>query len=257
VAVAWARMRGMAHSDRIDVDPAAGTVRRPGNISSIAAIDWDVPTHGTVIGTLLNERSALAALGDAMHEAPYLAPPHSVILYIKPRNTWTACGAPVIVPAGVRDVEVGATLGIVIGATACRVDEARAFDVVAGYTVVNDISEPHASVYRPALRQRCRDGFCPIGPWIIAREEVTSPDALDVRVFINGKRCATQSTASLVRPVARLLAEVSQFMTLQPGDVLLAGIAGHLPRARAGDRIRVEIDRVGSLENLLVAEARP
>ncbi len=257
MAVAWAKTRGMAHADRVDVDPAAGTIRLPGNISSIAAIDWDVPTHGTVIGTLLNDRSALAALGDAVHAAPYLAPPRSVVLYIKPRNTWTACGAPVIVPASLRDVEVGATLGIVIRSTACRVDEARAFDFVAGYTVVNDISEPHASVYRPALRQRCRDGFCPIGPWIIAKEEVTAPHALELRVFINGKLCATHSTANLVRPVARLVADVSQFMTLQPGDVLLAGIAGDLPRARAGDRVRIEIDRVGSLENLLIAEARP
>ncbi len=257
MAVAWARTRGMAQSDRVDVDPAAGTIRLPGDISSIAAIEWDVPTHGTVIGTLLNDRSALAALGDTVHAAPYLAPPHSVILYIKPRNTWTACGTAVIVPASLGDVEVGATLGIVIGTTACCVDEARALDVVAGYTIVNDISEAHASLYRPALRQRCRDGFCPIGPWIIAKEEVTAPDGLDLRVFINGKLCATHSTANLVRPVARLVADVSQFMTLRPGDVLLAGVTGNLPRARAGDRVRIEIDRVGSLENLLVAEARP
>jgi 5-oxopent-3-ene-1,2,5-tricarboxylate decarboxylase/2-hydroxyhepta-2,4-diene-1,7-dioate isomerase len=256
VAVAWARTRGMSRSDRVDVDPVAGTVRFPGSTSSIAAIEWDVPTHGTVIGTLLNDRAALAALGDAVHAAPYLAPPQSVVLYIKPKNTWTACGMPVVLPASLQEVEIGATLGVVIGATACRVSEARAFDVVAGYTVVNDISEAHTNLFRPAIRQRCRDGFCPIGPWVIARQEVAMPDALDTRVFINGELRATHSTANLVRPVARLIAEVSAFMTLCPGDVLLTGVTGNPPRARAGDRVRIEIDRVGILENQLVAEGR-
>jgi 5-oxopent-3-ene-1,2,5-tricarboxylate decarboxylase/2-hydroxyhepta-2,4-diene-1,7-dioate isomerase len=254
VALAWARTRGMSRSDRFDVDPVAGTVRFPGSRSSIAAIEWDVPTHGTVIGTLLNDRAALAALGDAMNATPYLAPPQSVVLYIKPKNTWTACGTPVVLPASVREVEIGATLGIVIGATACRVSETRAFDVIGGYTVVNDVSEPHSSVFHPAIRQRCRDGFCPIGPWVIARQEVATPDALDTRIFINGELRATHSTANLVRPVARLIADVSAFMTLSPGDVLLTGVSGNAPRARAGDRVRIEIDRVGILENLFVAE---
>ena len=256
MAVAWARMRGMSRSDRVDVDPVAGTIRLPGKVSGIAAVEWDVPTCGTVIGVLLNDRDALAALGEAMHAAPYQAPPASVVLYIKPCNTWTACGAPVVVPAALEEVEIGATLGIVIGATASRVSEAQALDVVAGYTIVNDISEPHASVYRPAIRQRCRDGFCPIGPWVISRQEITTPDALETRVFVNGELRATQSTRNLVRPVARLMAEVSAFMTLSPGDVLLTGVAGNAPRGRAGDRVRIEIDGVGALENLLVAEER-
>jgi len=246
----------MSRLDRVDVDAAAGTIRLPGSTSSIAAIDWEVPTRGTVIGTLLNDRSALAALGEAVNAAPYEAPPRSVVLYIKPQNTWTACGAPVAVPANLKQVEIGATLGIVIGATTCRVDEAHALDFIAGYTIVNDISEPHASVLRPAIRQRCRDGFCAIGPWIIARQEVDIPDALEMRVFINSELRATSSTANCVRPVAKLIADVSEFMTLSAGDVLLTGTAANLPVARAGDRVRVEIDRVGGLENLLVAGAR-
>jgi 5-oxopent-3-ene-1,2,5-tricarboxylate decarboxylase / 2-hydroxyhepta-2,4-diene-1,7-dioate isomerase len=256
VAIAWAKTRGMSRSERVDVDPAAGTIRLPGHLSSIAAVDWDVPTNGTVIGTLLNERGALSALGDAVHAPPYRAPPRSVLLYIKPQNTWTACGAPVALPAGLDEVEIGAVLGIVIGATASRVSAARALEFVLGYTVVNDISEPHASVFRPAIRQRSRDGFCPIGPWIIARQEVGSPDALDMRVFINGEWRASHSTANLVRPVATLIADVSEFMTLGPGDVLLTGIAGDAPHARVGDRVRIEIDGIGTLENPLVAEGR-
>ena len=256
MAVAWAKTRSMSRLERVDVDLAAGTIRYPGHMSTIAGVEWDVPTHGTVIGTLLNDRSALASLEGTMNAPPYQAPPQSVVLYIKPQNTWTACGVPVILPVSVQEVEIGATLGIVIGTAACRVSEATALDFVAGYTIVNDLCEPHASVFRPAIRQRCRDGFCAIGPWVIARQEVTMPDALDTRVLVNGELRATHRGAERVRAAARLIADVSEFMTLSPGDVLLAGVAGNAARARASDRVRIEIDGVGALENLLLAEAR-
>ena len=257
MAVAWAKTRGMSRLERVDVDLAAGTIRYPGHVATSGGVEWDVPTHGTVIGTLLNHRSALAALGEAVNAPPYQAPPQSVVLYIKPQNTWAACGAPVVLPASVQEVEIGATLGIVIGTAACRVREATALDFVAGYTIVNDLCEPHASVFRPAIRQRCRDGFCAIGPWVIAGQEVPTPDALDTRVFVNGELRATQTSTDRIRSVARLIADVSEFMTLSPGDVLLAGVAGDAPRARANDHVRIEIDGVGTLENLLVAEVRP
>jgi 5-oxopent-3-ene-1,2,5-tricarboxylate decarboxylase/2-hydroxyhepta-2,4-diene-1,7-dioate isomerase len=247
----------MWQPERIDVEPASGAVRLCGHASSIDSVDWDVPTRGTVYGTLLNYTAALAAMGGAMHEAPYQEPPRAPVLYIKPANTWIACGAPIPLPAAVGAVEIGASLGIVIGTTACRVPESRALDCVGGYTIVNDVCEPHASVYRPAIRQRCRDGFCPIGPWVIARHEVDAPDALSVRVLINGKRAAENTTANLIRPVAKLIADVTEFMTLIPGDVLLTGVPENAPRARVGDRVRIEIDGIGALENALVAEERP
>jgi 5-oxopent-3-ene-1,2,5-tricarboxylate decarboxylase / 2-hydroxyhepta-2,4-diene-1,7-dioate isomerase len=246
----------MSRTDRVDVDPVAGTIRFPGSMSSIAATEWEVPTHGTVIGILLNDLGALAALGDAVHADPYREPPRSIVAYIKPRNTWIACGVPVVLPASVREVEIGATLGIVIGATACRVIEAHALEFVAGFTIVNDICEPHADIFRSAIRQRCRDSFCPIGPWIIARQEVPTPDALETRVFVNGELRSTHSTANLIRSVSRLIVDISEFMTLNPGDVVLTGVVGNAPRARAGDRVRIEIDRVGALENMLLAEGR-
>ena len=246
----------MWQPERIDVDAAASAVRLGGRVSSVDAVDWDVPTRGTVYGTLLNYRGALAALGAAMHEAPYQEPPRAPVLYIKPANTWIAYGAPIPLPAGVDAVEIGAALGIVIGTTASRVSESRALDYVAGYTIVNDVCEPHASVYRPAIRQRCRDGFCPIGPWIIARHEVNAPDALNTCVLINGRRIAENTTANLIRPVAKLIADITEFMTLTAGDVLLTGVPENAPRARVGDRVRIEIDGVGALENTLVAEVR-
>lgn len=209
--------------------------------------------RGTVYGTLLNHADALAALGAAAHAPPYKAPPRAPVLYIKPRNTWADDGDTIVVPAGVSELEIGATVGLVIGRTACRVREEDALSFVAGCVIVNDVSVPHASYYRPSLRFKARDGFCPIGPFV-AMGQVGSPDALQVQVEVDGVRVHRSSTAGLVRPAARLLAEVSEFMTLSPGDVLMLGVAGGAPRARAGQRVGILIDGLGRLDNTLVTD---
>ena len=210
-------------------------------------------TRGTVYGTLLNHRDALAALGEQVHAAPYKAPPKAPVLYIKPRNTWAEPGAAVEVPADAPELEMGATLGLVIGRTACRVSEADALGHVAGYVVMNDISVPHAAVYRPSMRFKCRDGFCPIGPVVPASASI-DPDVLAITVAIDGTVVQRSSTAGLIRPVAKLLADVTEFMTLHPGDVLAVGVAAGSPRARAGQQVRITIEGVGELKHTLVAE---
>jgi 5-oxopent-3-ene-1,2,5-tricarboxylate decarboxylase/2-hydroxyhepta-2,4-diene-1,7-dioate isomerase len=209
--------------------------------------------RGTVYGTLLNHRDALAALGDAVHAAPYKAAPKAPVLYIKPRNTWVADGGAVIVPADVPELEMGATLGLVIGRAACRVGTAEALAFVSGYVIVNDVSVPHASFYRPSLRFKVRDTFCPIGP-IVPIDAIGSPDALGIQVSIDGEVVHRASTAGLIRSAAQLLSDVSEFMTLVPGDVLSVGVAAGAPRARAGQRVSIWIEGLGRLQNPLVAE---
>lgn len=204
---------------------------------------------GVVYGTLLNHRSAVAALGAAVNAPPYQAPPRAPVLYVKPRNTLTPAGASVVIPAGVPEVEVGACLGLVIGRSACRVSEAQALEYLAGYLIVNDVSVPHLPYYRPSVRHKARDGFCPLGPRVTARAALADPDALTIRVHVDGELRQEASTAELVRPVARLLADVTEFMTLAPGDVLAVGAAAPAPRVRAGQRVSIEIDGLGVLTN--------
>jgi 5-oxopent-3-ene-1,2,5-tricarboxylate decarboxylase/2-hydroxyhepta-2,4-diene-1,7-dioate isomerase len=227
---------------------------------ALAALDggpaFQPPVRGTVYGTLLNHAGTLAALGDAVHAAPYKAPPRAPVLYIKPRNTLAGHRQPVAVPDDVTEVEVGASLGIVIGRTACAVREADAPAVVAGYTVVGDLSVPHASLYRPALRFKCRDGFCLIGPAVVAPKFVPDPDFLSVSVALDGRVVQRTNTGGMVRPVARLIADVTEFMTLHPGDVLMLGIAAGAPSARPGQSVEVMIDHVGRLETLLMRARR-
>jgi 5-oxopent-3-ene-1,2,5-tricarboxylate decarboxylase/2-hydroxyhepta-2,4-diene-1,7-dioate isomerase len=209
---------------------------------------------GVVYGTLLNDPAALAALGDAVHAAPYKAPPKAPVLYMKPRNTLAQSGAATEVPVEAGELEIGATLGIVIGRTACRVSQADALAHVGGWVLVADLCVPHQAYYRPSVRLRARDGSCLIGPQVAAREAIASPDALELSVSVDGMQVQTVRTAVMARPVARLLQDVTEFMTLRPGDLLLLGLAEGAPRARAGQHFAIEAPQLGRLEGELVAE---
>ncbi len=210
---------------------------------------------GTVYGTILNVRQELEALGDALNQPPYGKPPRAPVLYIKPPNTYAPDGAEVGVPPDVDALEANATLAVVIGTTACRVGEAEALTHVSGYAVAIDVCLPHANLHRPAIRHRCRDGFLPIGP-VAPRAAVGDPDALSIAVSVNGREASRFSTADLVRPVARLIADVSDFMTLFEGDVLLVGLPPNGPQARVGDRVEAQIEGLGRLSCTLVAEGQ-
>jgi 5-oxopent-3-ene-1,2,5-tricarboxylate decarboxylase/2-hydroxyhepta-2,4-diene-1,7-dioate isomerase len=207
----------------------------------------------TVVGALLNFRGAWAAMEPAMHQEPHFKPPLHPVLYVKPANTWRANGDAIVLPAGVDEIEVGATLGVVMGASTSRVSEQDALDYVGGYMAVNDVTVPHTAILRPPIKQKCRDSFCPMGP-MVPSASVSDPGALVIRAYVNGELKATNTTANLVRPVARLIAEVTEFMTLEAGDVLLVGVPENVPRARAGDRVAVEIEGVGRVENTVRAE---
>ncbi|AOK31621.1 2-hydroxyhepta-2,4-diene-1,7-dioate isomerase [Burkholderia singularis] len=209
---------------------------------------------GTVYGALLNDRGALAALGDAVHAPPYGKPPAAPVLYVKPANTHAADRAAVVVPAGIDALEIGATLGVVFARRATRVPCERALDYVLGYTLASDVSVPSPDYYRPAVRFKCRDGFCPLGPAIVARASIADPDRLEVTVRIDGVPRYTASTANLVRPVAQLIAEVSSFMSFDAGDVLLVGVGPNAPRAPAGSAIEIAAPGLGVLRHSLIAE---
>ncbi len=219
------------------------------------AVTMDAPPYrlsGMVYGALLNHRTALTALGGAMNHPPYNRPPQAPVLYIKPRNTLASDGAPVFLPPGAAELEVGGSLGLVIGRPSCRLSVDRALEHVGGYLIVNDVSLPHLPYYRPSIPARARDGFCPLSERVVPRSSIADPDALTVRVYVDGELKQTSSTSQLVRPVRQLLADVTEFMTLLPGDILAVGVASPAPRVRAGQRARIEIEGLGRLENPFV-----
>jgi 5-oxopent-3-ene-1,2,5-tricarboxylate decarboxylase / 2-hydroxyhepta-2,4-diene-1,7-dioate isomerase len=203
-----------------------------------------VPT-GTVYGTLLNFRGELEALGPKMSEAPYKAPPKAPVLYIKPANTWSADGADIAVPARVSEVEIGATIGMVM----------KAPGEPGGYVLMNDLSIPHASFFRPPVRFKCLDGFLGIGSRLVGLEEAGDPAQFRLEVRIDGTLKQTVAFRNLARDARRLLQDVSEFMTLGAGDVLMLGCDLGRPLAKAGDRIEIRAAGFGTLTSTLVTQA--
>lgn len=206
----------------------------------------------TVVGLLLNDPAALPLIGDAANQPPYKGAPKKPVLYIKPANTYTASGTDVVLPPEVSEVQIGACLGIQIGQTATRLSRDNALDVVAGYRLVADLTVPHAVFYRPAIKQKCRDGFCPLGE-VVPRSAVANPDDLTLMVEIDGTTPWATTTANRVRDVRQALVDVTEFMSLHPGDVLLLGIPAQPPVARAGQSYRISAPGFPLLSNRLIA----
>jgi len=199
---------------------------------------------GTVYGTLLNFRAEYDAWAPKMNEAPYKAPPKAPVLYVKTANTFTANGANIPVPTRVPEVEIGATIGLVMAAPGR----------VGSYVLLDDLSIPHESFFRPPVKFRCLDGFLGIGDRVRALE-VKDVAALALQVRINGDVRQTVRFSELRRHPEQLLADVSEFMTLGEGDVLMLGCDLGRPRAKVGDRIEITAPGLGTLTHTLVQEA--
>ncbi|PZQ74560.1 MAG: fumarylacetoacetate hydrolase [Variovorax paradoxus] len=200
-----------------------------------------LPT-GTVYGVLLNFRAEVEALAPQMEQPPYKAPPKAPVLYVKTANTWTPSDGAVPVPARVPEVEVGATVGLVMGERGS----------VAGYVLMNDLSVPHASFFRPPVKFKCLDGFLGIGGALRADGD---PDTFTLEVRIDGELQHTADFSRLVRPATRLLADVGEFMTLRAGDMLMLGCNAGRPLAKVGERIEISAPGFEPLVNTLVKEA--
>ncbi len=202
----------------------------------------------TVCAAAMNRVETLQALGDALNRDPYKTPPKAPVLHLKPANTWAGPGDPIPCPAGVPALRMGGTVGLVIGRTASAVTPDEALAHLAGLLVANDVSIPYQSHYRPAITQRCRDGFCPLGPLVVPGGAL-EPDLREVVIEINGRIVGRTDGRGLVRGAAQLLSDVSQFITFEPGDILLLAEPHEPPLAAPGDRVRIVIGGVGELEN--------
>ncbi|PUE09481.1 fumarylacetoacetate hydrolase [Limnohabitans sp. T6-5] len=185
---------------------------------------------GTVYGTLLNFQREWNVWAPRMTQDPHKAPPKAPVLYIKTANTFNPSDA-LELQDDITEVDVGATVGLVMG------PDGQPESAV----LINDWSVPHDSYYRPPSKFRCRDGYMGLGqpvPW-----SQISMDGLSLSVRVNGVEVQEVQLGTLVRSVEQLLADVCEFMTLQPGDVLMVGTDclddGTRPRARAGDCVEI------------------
>ena len=212
-----------------------------------------VPRPGKIIGVGRNYADHAKETGVAPFESPRII--------FKVPSSVAAPGAPVKRPASVKKMDFEAELAVVIGAYGKDVLESEALSLVAGYTILNDLS---AREFQFDVSQaqttfaKSMDGFAPMGPWLVTRDEIPDPQTLDVSCWLNGAQMQHGHTADMLFPVATLIAYVSRFMTLEPGDVITTGTPAGIGAFRQppvylqpGDRLRFEVTRVGAMEHLI------
>ncbi|CAJ0686387.1 fumarylacetoacetate hydrolase family protein [Ralstonia holmesii] len=183
-----------------------------------------------------------------------LPPPAEPILFLKANSALNGPNDAVMLPRGSEKTDWEVELGVVIGKTASDVSREEALSHVAGYCVVNDVSEREFQLERGGTWDKGKgcDTFCPVGPWLVTRDEVPDPQALGLWLDVNGERAQRGNTATMVFGVAHLVSYVSRFMTLHPGDLICTGtppgvgMGAKPPRyLSAGDTMRLGIDGLG------------
>nr|WP_316643386.1 fumarylacetoacetate hydrolase family protein [uncultured Roseateles sp.] len=180
--------------------------------------------------------------------------PKEPVLFMKPTSAVIGCNDAVVLPQGSVKGDWEVELGVVIGSKARYVSEAEALQHVAGYCVVNDLSEREYQIERGGTWDKGKgcDTFGPVGPWLVTADEIPDPQVLDLWLDLNGQRRQTGSTRTMVFGVAQLVSYVSRFMTLYPGDLISTGTPpgvgmGHKPPLylQPGDEMRLGITGLG------------
>lgn len=246
----------------------AGDVLSPEGLSNLAAIDpSSLPrVEGTPrIGACVGAVGKMICIGlnyaDHAAETGVDVPPEPVLFF---KATSAICGPndDVRIPRGSEKSDWEVELGVVIGTEARYVDEADAMDHVAGYCVINDLSERAFQLERSGqwVKGKSADTFGPTGPWLVTRDEVADPQDLAMWLEVDGHRYQNGSTRTMVYGVAHLVHYVSQFMSLQPGDMISTGTPPGVGLGRnppvfltEGQVIELGIEGLGQQRQLTVA----
>lgn len=193
---------------------------------------------------------------DHAAESGATVPPEPVV-FMKATSAISGPNDPVEIPRGSEKTDWEVELGVVIGTAAKYVDEAEAVDHVAGYCVVNDVSERAFQMERHGqwVKGKSHDTFAPLGPWLVTKDEVPDPQALVLWLEVDGRRCQDGSTRTMVHRIPFLISYLSRFMSLQPGDIISTGTPpgvglGQKPPTflRPGQTMRLGIEGLGIQE---------
>ena len=211
-------------------------------------VNWLPPPHGTVLALGLNYVDHAAELAFKAPEEP--------LLFLKTSNTFTGHRQRSYRPDHVEYMHYEAELVAVIGKTARKVKQDEAMDYVGGYTLCNDyaVRDYLENYYRPNLRVKCRDSLSPLGPYIIDRDDIDDPHDLKLSTRVNGELRQQGTTRDMVFNIPFLIEYISDFMTLQPGDMISTGTPKGLSDVQPGDEVVIEVEQVGRLINYVISE---
>lgn len=226
-----------------------GQARQEGDLPLLPC----VPQPGKIVAVGLNYRRHAQETGAPIPETP--------ILFSKFNNTLAAACQQVRLPEVATQYDYEVELGVVIGRRASMVSEASALEYVLGYCTANDLSARDLQMRTSQwLLGKSLDGFCPIGPYLVTRDEVPDPQKLELHTWVNGQQRQNSNTADMIFSVAEIVSYTSRYMTLEPGDLIITGtpegvILG-MPQPRtwlkAGDEVVVEVQGLGRLVTPLV-----
>ncbi|SOB95896.1 fumarylacetoacetate hydrolase family protein [Stappia indica] len=251
------------------VDDIAGKTLSDEGLARIAALDpasLPLVDEGTRIGPCVGQVGKFVCIGlnysDHAAESGLDVPPEPIVFM---KATSAICGPDdgIELPRGSVATDWEVELAVVIGRHAKYVSEADALSHVAGYCVANDVSERDFQTKRAGqwTKGKSADTFGPLGPWLVTRDEVGDPQALDLWLDLNGKRMQTGSTATMIFGVAKVISYLSQMMSLHPGDVISTGTPpgvgmGIKPAPvylKPGDRLALGIEGLGTQTQLVRA----
>ena len=250
------------------VGDIAGAVLSDAGLARIAAADLaalPVLDPGERIGPCVGQVGKFICIGlnYADHAAESgMAVPEEPVIFFKATSAITGPNDPVIIPKGAEKTDWEVELGIVIGKEARYIGEDEALDHIAGYCLVNDVSERAFQIERAGqwVKGKSADSFGPIGPWLVTRDEVADPQDLGMWLEVDGHRYQDGSTRTMVFGVATLVSYLSQFMSLQPGDIISTGTPPGVGMRQSpqvylkpGQTIRLGIEGLGEQRQTTVA----
>ena len=238
----------------------AGEVLTPNGLDRLRSLDisklpqLNVERIGPCVGSV--GKFICVGLNYADHaEESGAALPEEPILFMKATSAICGPNDNVVIPRGSKKSDWEVELGVVIGKPGSYIEESDAFDHVAGYCVINDLSEREFQLERGGqwVKGKSADTFGPIGPWLVTRDEIPDPQSLRLWLDVNGERQQDGSTSKMVFGVANLISYISQFMSLQSGDIISTGTPpgvglGKKPEPvylRPGMTMRLGIDGLG------------
>ncbi len=268
-----------------------GVLDAAGNIRDLSAIVPDIDAEavspeGLALIGAIDPESLPKVTGDVQLAAPVdrpskivciglnysdhaaevgMQPPSEPIIFLKSSTALAGPSGPVVKPPHSTQLDWEVELCIIVGSEASFVSEDKALDYVAGYAVGNDVSEREFQTARPGgqwTKGKSGDGFAPVGPWLVTKDEVPNPENLKIWLEVNGERRQDGTTETLIFGVKKIVSFVSEYMTLLPGDIIMTGTppgvgAGMKPPQflNAGDEMRLGIEGLGEQVQKVVARS--
>ncbi|MBM3517342.1 MAG: fumarylacetoacetate hydrolase family protein [Alphaproteobacteria bacterium] len=247
-----------------DLDPTTVTPTSLGKLRRLKPASLPLVRGRPRIGVPVARIGKIIAVGlnyaDHAKEAG-LPIPKEPVLFTKHINAISGPYDPVQIPRGAKKTDWEVEIAFVIGKRARYVEESKALGHIAGYTILNDVSEREFQIERGGqwMKGKCHDTFAPIGPWLVTTDEITEPQKLHMWLEVNGKRYQDGSTTTMIFNCNFQLAYISQFLTLEPGDVVTTGTPpgvglGQKPPVylKVGDVMELGIEGLGTQRQELV-----